>query len=73
MATVGADSGIAIRASGGTPKLYLDMNLDGRRVGEVIGDDWIINDGGKTTIVVNQMKLHDGATGSTGLWAPNGA
>ena len=53
--TVGADSGIAIRASGGSnPKLYLDMNLDGRRVAEVIGGDWIINDGGETTIVVNE-------------------
>ena len=59
--TVGADSGIAIRASGGEPKLYLDMNLDGRRVAEVIGDDWIINDDGETTIVVNSVMLHDGA------------
>ena len=71
--TVGADSGIAIRASGGAPKLYLDMNLDGRKVAEVIGDDWIINDGGETTIVVNDVTLHDGATGSTGLKAANGA
>ena len=71
--TVGAESGIAIRASGGAPKLYLDMNLDGRRVAEVIGDDWIINDGGETTIVVNSVMLHDGATGSTGLVAANGA
>ena len=71
--TVGADSGIAIRASGGEPKLYLDMNLDGRRVAEVIGDDWIINDGGETTIVVNSVMLHDGATGSTGMRAANGA
>ena len=61
--TVGADSGIAILASGSAPKLYLDMNLDGRRVAEVIGDDWIINDGGETTIVVNDVALHDGATG----------
>ena len=61
--TVGAESGIAVLASGGAPKLYLDMDLDGRRVAEVIGDDWIINDGGETTIVVNDVKLHDGATG----------
>ena len=71
--TVGAESGIAIRASGDTPTLYLDMTLDGRRVMEVIGDDWIINAGGETTIVVNSVMLHDGATGSTGLMAPNGA
>ena len=49
------------------------MNLDGRRVAEVLGDDWIVNDGGETTIVVNNVKLHDGATGATGLTAPNGA
>ena len=71
--TVGADSCIAILASGGAPKLYLDMNLDGRKVAEVIGDDWIINDDGETTIVVNSVMLHDGATGSTGLVAANGA
>ena len=61
--TVGADSGIAIRASGGTPKLLVDINLNGRRVAQVIGDGWIINDGGETTIVVNGVLLHDGATG----------
>ena len=72
--TVGADSGIAIRASGDTPaenaedppikpNLLIDMDLDGRRVADVIGDDWIINDGGETTIVVNGVKLHDGAMG----------
>ena len=71
--TVGAESGIAIRASGGTPNLSLDMDLDGRRVAEVIGDDYIINDGGETTIVVNDVTLHDGATGSTGMRAANGA
>ncbi len=49
------------------------MNLDGRRVAEVLGDDWIVNDGGETTIVVNNVKLHDGAAGVTGLTAPNGA
>ena len=64
MGTVGAESGVAIRADGGTAtKLYIDMNLDGRRVANVIGDDWIINDGGQTTIVVNEVKLHDGIDG----------
>ena len=72
--TVGAASGIAIHATGGTaPKLYVDIDLDLRRVAEVIGDDWIINDGGETTIVVNQVTLHDGANGVTGRTAPNGA
>ena len=81
--TVGAESGIAILATGDTPvdgadpikpKLLVDMNLDGRRVAEVIGDDWIINDGGETTIVVNDVKLHDGATGVVpDASAPNGA
>ena len=71
--TVGAASGIAIHASGGDPKLLVDMNLDGRQVAEVIGDDWIVNDSGETTIVVNGVTLHDGATGVTGNSAPNGA
>ena len=71
--SVGAKSGIAILATGDTPKLYLDMNLDGRRVAQVIGNDWIMNDGGETTIVVNEMMLHDGAKGVTDLTAPNGA
>ena len=61
--SVGAESGIAILATGDAPDLLVDLTLDGRRVADVIGDDWIINDGGETTIVVNNVKLHDGATG----------
>ena len=55
------------------------MDLDGRRVADVIGDCWIINDGGETTIVVNDVKLHDGADGvvldgnGEPIKAPNGA
>ena len=71
--SVGADSGIAILAAGVTPKLYLDMNLNGRQVTDVIKDDWIINDGGETTIVVNDILLHDGEMGATGNVAANGA
>ncbi len=80
--SVGAASGIAILATGDTPvengeplkpRLHVSMNLDGRRVVAVFGDDWIVNDGGETTIVVNNVKLHDGAAGVTGLTAPNGA
>ena len=83
--SVGAASGIAILATGDTPgadpvndpaiqpKLYLDMNLNGRRVREVIGDDYIINDGGETTIVVNDVLLHDGETGATGSTVRNSA
>ena len=71
--TVGAESGIAILAEGDAPMLHVDMNLDGRRVRDVIGDDWIINDGGETTIVVNGVTLHDGATGVVeDAVAPNG-
>ena len=70
--SVGAESGIAVLATGSAPRLYLDMDLDGRRLAEVIGDDWIINDGGRTTIVVNDVTLHD-ERGVTGLEAPNGA
>ena len=82
--SVGATSGIAILATGDTPalvegnpptkpKLRVDLNLAGRRVAQAIGNDWIINDGGKTTIYVNNIKLHDGETGVTGRTAPNGA
>ncbi len=79
--SVGAESGIAILATGDTPvpggdplkpRLHVSMNLDGRRAAEVLDDDWIVNDGGETTIVVNNVKLHDGAAGVTGLTAPNG-
>ncbi len=80
--TLGADSGIAILATGDwrvqggdpiKPALLVDMSLNGRQVAQVIGDDWIVNDGGETTIVVNNVTLHDGATGATGLTAANGA
>ena len=71
--TVGGKSGIAILAEGDAPMLHVDLRLDGRRVRDVIGDDWIINDGGETTIVVNDVTLHDGATGVVeDAVAPNG-
>ena len=54
------------------PKLRVDLNLDGRRVAQVLNDGWIINDGGETTIAVNDTVLHDGATGVTGRTARNG-
>ena len=71
--SVGAKSGIAILATGVTPKLRVDMNLAGRRVAQAIGDNWIINDGGETTIAVNRTVLHDGVDGVTGRTAANGA
>ena len=70
--SIGAESGIAILATGDTPgadpmvdpaikpKLRVDMNLGGRKVEQAIGDDWIINDGGETTIAVNGKVLHTG-------------
>ena len=71
--TIRARSGVAILSTGGA-RLLVGMELDGRRMREVIGDDWIINEGGETTIVVNKVKLHDGATGVVpGAVAPNGA
>ena len=72
--SVGAESGIAIRAAGDAPKVRVDTDQDSRRVAQALGDDWIINDGGETTLVVNRVKLHDGATGVVpGAVAPNGA
>ncbi len=79
--SVGAASGIAILATGDTPvpgedplkpKLHVSMDLDDRRVAAVFGDDWIVNDGGVTTIVVDGVTLHD-ANGATGRVVPNGA
>ena len=89
--TLGADSGIAILATGDTPgadpandpsikpKLFVNMHLNGRRVGRVLGNNWIINDGGETTVAVNGIVLHDGATGAVldgdgdPVKSPNGA
>ena len=78
---LGAESGVAIRATGATldsagttrkPKLYVDANLAGRRMARVIHGD-IQNDGGKTTFLINGVTLHDGVTGATGLEVLNGA
>ncbi len=55
------------------PKLRVDLNLGGRRVSQALGDDWILNDGGETTIAMNGVVLHDGATGATEDTARNGA
>ena len=85
--SIGATSGIAILATGTVPKpdpnpdnveailpkLRVDLNLGGRRVAQALGNNWILNDGGETTIAVNGVVLHDGATGVTGRRASNGA
>ena len=71
--SLGAASGIAILTSGGAPRLHVSMNLDGRRVAEAIGDDRMINDGGETTLLVNGVTLHEGASGATGRAVLNGA
>ena len=76
--TVGAASGIAIVAArkldtDPAPALYVGLSPGSRAIADMLGDDWILNDGGKTTIVMNGVVLHDGTKGATGLWAPNGA
>ena len=86
--SVGAASGIAILATGTVPedttdpnnvipamppRLRVDLNLEGTQVADALGDNWIVNDGGETTIAVNGTVLHDGARGATGATAPNGA
>lgn len=71
--TLGSASRIAVLAAGGSPRLRVDMELGGRRVAEVIGDNSIINDGGKTTLVVNGVTLHEGSSGATGAVLPDGA
>ena len=78
---VGARSGLAIHATGDTPvdggdpikpTLLVHLMPDGRHISELF-DGQIVNDGGETTIVLNNVVVHDGATGATGRWAPNGA
>ena len=68
----GAASGVGIQASGGAPRLAVEIDLDGRRAGDVV-DGAIRNDGGETTVAVNGVTLHDGAGGATGARAANGA
>ena len=70
--SVGAESGVAMQTHGDGAALYVGANFDGRRAGEVV-DGSIRNDDGRTTVAVNGVTLHDGLTGATGLWAPNGA
>ena len=71
--SLGAESRIAIRAAGDAPRLHVDMNLDGRRVTQVIGESFIHNHEGETTLLINGVMLHDGEAGATGIEAPNGA
>ena len=70
--SVGAASGVAVRAEGEGAALHVGVALDGRRLDEAIAGD-IRNDDGRTTIVVNGTTLHDGTAGATGLRAPHGA
>ena len=59
------------RHSPSSAPLHVELNLDGRSIAEVFGDDYIMNDGGVTTIVLNGTTLHDGS-GSTGDSVRNG-
>ena len=68
--SIGADSGVAIRAEAEGAELHVAFN--GRRPEEAIMGG-IKNDDGRTTIEVNNVVLHDGRTGATGRRAPNGA
>ena len=71
--SVGADSGVAVRAEGKDAPLRVAVALDGRRPDEVIAGS-IRNDEGTTTIEVNGVMLTDETTGTTtGAWVPNGA
>ncbi len=70
--SIRAASRVAILASGSAPQLRVEMNLDGRRVGDVV-DGAIRNDEGETTLAVNGVTLFEGAGGATGAEAANGA
>ncbi len=75
-ASLRAASGAAIRAARKlatetAPALHVSLTLDGRTMAQVFGDDYIMNDGGVTTIVLNGTTLHD-EDGNTGNTARNG-
>ena len=70
--SVGASSGVAVRAEGDGAALHVGVALDGRLPGEAVAGE-IRNDDGRTTIAVNGVVLHDGTAGATGLRAPHGA
>ena len=70
--SVGAASGVAVRAEGDGAALHVAATLDGRRASDAIAGE-IRNDAGTTTVAVNGVVLHDGMTGATGVRAPNGA
>ena len=70
--SVGADSGVAVRAEGEEgEEVALHVAFKERRPSEAIMGQ-IRNDNGVTTIAVNGVVLHDGM-GATGAHAPNGA
>ena len=70
--SVGADSGVGIRAAGEGAALHVSADLEGRSPGEVFHGD-IRNDAGRTTIVVDGVTLHDPMRGATGALIPRGA
>ena len=70
--SVGADSGVAIRALGDGAALHVSADFDGRRPGDVFDGD-IRNDAGRTMIVVDGVTLHDPLLGATGTLIPRGA
>ena len=68
--SIGADSGVAVRAEGEDARLHVAFN--GSRPDKAVTGE-IRNNLGMTTIEVNGVVLHDGESGGTGAWAPNGA
>ena len=64
-----ADSGVAVRSSGG--HLRMDIWLNGRLMEEAM-DGEVLNDGGRIDLTVSGMLLHDGATCAAGCWGANG-
>ena len=69
--SVGAASGVAIRAEAEGAALHVEALLDGRGPDEAIAGE-IRNDDGRTTVAVNGVVLHDAMAGATGARAPNG-
>ncbi len=53
-----------------TNNLRVDFFPEGKPMSEVLGDNWIINDGGGTTIALNGVVIHDKKKGVTGTIVP---
>ena len=58
--SLGAASRFAVRVAGEAPRLLVDLQLDNRRIAQVIGDNFIHNPEGETTIRCERRRASRG-------------